>query len=288
MHRFVRPTLGLLLLLALSMLFVREYLLLPDGRTHVAFLDVGQGDATWITGPSGQQILIDAGPDLSALEGIGARMSFFDRHIDLLVLSHPNLDHLFAFPEILRRYRIGAVLLTGVAFDLPRYREMQELLASRKIPLLRADPARDIDLGDGLRLDVLWPPPLFFGKTLGDDVNNTSIVLKLIYGDQSALFTGDMEEGEEQAVLASGGDVTADVLKVAHHGSRTSSSTGFLLAVRPSLAVISVSRENSYGHPHPWILRRMAHFGIPVRTTAGEGTIEVVMDGRAGYTRGLP
>lgn len=272
----------LLLLGAGALIGWREWTVRPDGDVSVHVLDVGQGDGIFITGPSGQQILIDGGPNLDALAGMGKRMSFFDRSIDLLILSHPDNDHVFALPDVLERYNVQTVLLTGVVHDNSRYEEMLDIIERKKIPVIVADPAKDIDLGDGLRLDVLWPQPVFFQKDAEGASNDTSIVLRLTYGEDSVLFTGDMEKDAEDAVLAAGMNMDADVLKVAHHGSRTSTSTGFLLAVSPTLAVISVSAENSYGHPHPHVINRLRHYSIPIRVTAWEGTITLDLDGKEG------
>ena len=262
------------ILLAIILIAGREIWLAPHGRMIVHFFDVGQGDSALIVSPSGKQILIDGGPDLSTLEGLGSAMPFFDRTIEHLVLSHPQTDHMLSFLEVLRRYNINAVLMTGVAYDLPRYDGFLTLLKEHAVSIIIADPAKDIDLGDGMILDVIWPPPVLFGKRL-KEVNNSSIALRALYRGHGILFTGDMEKEEEDAILASHADIRADVLKVPHHGSKTSSSTGFLLAIRPNLAVISVGRKNSYGHPHPSVMARFAHFGIPVKTTAEEGTITV-------------
>src|SRR3989338_1197260 len=222
-----------LLSLVCTMLFL-DVRTLPGDTVRIDVFDVGQGDSMFITGTEGQQILIDGGPDLSVLRQLSRRPPFFDRTIDLLILSHPNLDHFFAFPEILRRYRVQAVMLTGGQYDIARYDELLALLEQKHIPLIVPAPAVDVDLGGGLLLDLVWPPPVFFGKAMEDDVNNSSIVLRLLYGADSMLFTGDMEVAEEEDVLASGADVRADILKIAHHGSRSSTSTGFLLAVAPS------------------------------------------------------
>lgn len=257
------------------LLCAHELFRLPDGTLRVTFLDVGQGDASFITTPSGRQILIDGGPDESALRGIARHMPFLDRRIDLLILSHPQLDHMAAFPEILRRYRVDRVLMTGVQYDLPQYRETLSLIHSQRIPIWLADPRKDIDLGDGVILDIVWPSPSLFGQSM-KQVNNSSIILRVIHGSGSVLFTGDAEEVEERAALASGADVHADVLKAGHHGSKTSSGTGFLLVVDPNVAVVSASKINRYGHPHAIILERLRTLGIPVRVTGWDGEIEVM------------
>ncbi len=179
---------------------------------------------------------------------------------------------MLSFPEVVDRYDIVAVMMTGVMYDLARYEKFLQQLKDKHIPILIADPTKDIDLGDGVTLDIIWPPPEFFGKTV-KEVNDTAIVLRAIYKDHEILFTGDIEKPAEKAILQTIADVRADILKVAHHGSKTSSTEEFVRAVDPDLAVISVGRKNSYGHPHPTVMERFKAMGIPVRTTAEEGTI---------------
>jgi competence protein ComEC len=238
--------------------------------------DVGQGDGILLSS-RGRQILVDGGPDGEILSRIGGAMPFFDRTIDLLVLSHPHMDHVQSFPELARRYRIGAVLMTGVDYANPRYEEFLELLADEHARVVVADPDDDLVVGD-LSVDVLWPPPRSFGVPR-KNVNDDSVALRVtVPSGKTVLFTGDMEKGEEAAILRAGTDVRADVLKVAHHGSRTSSSTGFLLAVNPSLALASVAAENSYGLPDEDVIARYAALGIPLRMTKDEGDIRVPLE----------
>ena len=257
----------------------REYRVLPDGVVHVDVLDVGQGDSIFLTGPQGQQVLIDGGPDNETLSAISARMSLFDRSIDVLLLTHPHLDHVASFPAILKRYRVGMVIMTGVVADAAPYREMLAILKEQQVPVMIADPAHDFDLGDGMTLDILWPQAEYAGMNTEKNLNDTSVVAMLRFGSDAMLLTGDMEEAEENELLASGEDLHANILKAGHHGSRTSTSTGLILAVDPDLAVISAGKQNSFGHPHKQTLDRLAHFGIPVRVTAWEGVIDLVMDG---------
>lgn len=256
-----------------------EYRVQPDGITHVYVLDVGQGDSIFIVGPQGQHIIVDGGPDRSTLAAIGRKMSFFDRRIDALILTHPHLDHVASFPAVLQRYDIQLVVLTGVQADAPPYQKMMEILREKQIPVLIADPTKDIHFGGGLTLDTLWPPPIYAGSETEKNLNDTSVVTMLRYGNDSMLLTGDMEQEEEYELLATGEDIHADILKVGHHGSRTSTSTGFLLAVQPSIAVISAGKENPFGHPHASTIERLRLFGIETRVTAWEGTIALEMDG---------
>ena len=269
----MRPFLGALVALAILLGVVCVELAYWTSRAVMDVFDVGQGDAILLS-DGGYQILVDGGPDGTVLTRLGAAMPFFDRTIDLLVLSHPHMDHLQSFPELLRRYDVSAALLTGVDYANPRYREFLELLRSEGARVVVADP--DVDLAVGpFFVDVLWPPPDTFGLPM-KDVNDDSVALRVTApGGKRVLLTGDMEQGEELSMLRAGIDVAADVLKVAHHGSRTSSSTGFLLAVRPSLAVASVAKENSYGLPDEDVIARYKDFGIPLRMTKDEGTIRI-------------
>ncbi len=257
-----------------TLLAFRELSLQNSNVLKVHFFDIGQGDAAMLVTPSGQQIVIDGGPDTSLLEHLGSSMPFLDRTIELLVLSHPDADHLTALPDILERYKIEKVLLSGVPHTSGRYEKFLALLKEQATTVIVADPSEDIAMGDGVVLDTIWPPSESFGTEFMDS-NDSSVVLRVLYGKNSILFTGDIEEIAEQAILQTGADIRSSILKVAHHGSRTSSSTGFLLAVQPDLAVISVGRDNPFGHPHLDIVDRYRHFGIPVVSTAESGTISL-------------
>lgn len=262
-------------ILFISSLVAREIFFLADGNAHAYFFDVGQGDSALVVSPSGKQILIDGGPDMTTLERLGNVMPFFDRTIELLILSHPHLDHLAAFPEVFKRYNVERVLFTGEAHHMGLYEAMIHYLKLDNSAVIIANPKNDIDMGDGLFIDVLWPSENLFGKSENENPNDTSVVVKISHGEKSILFTGDIEAGGEAGLLALGSDLKSTMLKVPHHGSRTSSSTGFLLAVDPELAVISAGKENSFGHPHPDLLDRFASLKIPVKTTLDEGTISV-------------
>lgn len=254
-------------------LTIREWTLLPDGNMHLRFLSVGQGDSAMISTPEGKTIVIDGGPDWSTLEELGKHLPFFSRRIDLLVLSHPNLDHLLSFPEILRRYKVGGILMSGVEDALPRYGEIFALAEQNGIPIIAVSAGQSIEVEDNVTMAILWPPKTMpKGFTKND--NDASVVVMLKYKDQRALFTGDIEKPAEETLVRAHADLKADILKVAHHGSKTSNADAFLRAVSPSLAVISVGK-NSYGHPRPEILERLKSMGVETHRTDLEGTIEV-------------
>lgn len=261
-----------------------DWIMLPDGRTHLYVLDVGQGDALLVVGPTGRRALIDGGPDNSALEQVARHLPLLDRRIDIVVLSHPHADHLAALPAVIQRMQVGSVVAVGSSGNAAAYKQLYASIQRTGTPLLRADPATDIMLDDGLLLDVLWPPPSAINEEL--DANNASVVLRLRYGNTAALLTGDMELPAENALLATGENVRSTVLKVAHHGSRTSSSTGFLLAAKPSIGIISSGKDNSFGHPHADVLKRLHEHGVHTYVTAERGTVHVILDGTGAYVAG--
>jgi len=245
---------------------------LPDGKLHAYFFDAGQGDSALVVTPSGKQILIDGGNDMSVLEHLGKYMPFFDRSIDLIVLSHPNKDHLVSLTEVLRRYEVKGILASSAEADLGRYLSFLNEIKTQSIPFLLPDPDKHIYFSDETVLDVIYPPEML-GIT---DMNNRSLVFKISSRGKSMLFTGDIETKAENYILNSGADISADILKVAHHGSKTSSSENFLDAVSPSLAVITAEINNSYGFPNTEVIERLDRLEIPIKQTGG-GNVEVEM-----------
>jgi competence protein ComEC len=253
---------------------------LPDGRLHVAFLDVGQGDAIFIRTPSGRQVLVDGGPSPSVLlSQLGRHMPFWDRTLDLLILTHPDSDHITGLVAALERYQVDAVVWRDVGCQDAVCQRWRELLAQEGATLYRGEAGLGIALDRGLRIDVLHP-----GADLlpADGYNDSSIVTRLTYGQASLLLTGDIEARVEERLLADGADLRSTVLKVAHHGACTSSTGGFLEAVAPEVAVISVGADNDFDHPCDEVLERLERV-LDERErlfrTDQDGTVEVVSDG---------
>lgn len=248
----------------------------PSGLLRVAFLDVGQGDAILIQTPSGVKVLIDGGPSPQLLaQRLGEQLPFWERSIDLVILSHPQADHLTGLTEVVSRYAVGQVVEATGATS-PLYQEWQRLLAQRQIPQVRVQAGSTIEVGDGLRLQVLHPQAL--PSTLSEgEINEASVVLRLELGEVSFLFTGDIGERGQAELLRRGTELSATVLKVPHHGSAASLSAEFLAAVSPQVAIISVGKDNPFGHPHPDTLSRLG--GRPLWHTDERGTIEVSTDG---------
>lgn len=252
----------------------REWSLLPDGHTHIHFFDVGQGDSTLIKTPTGRTVVIDGGPDWSTLESLGSTLPFFQRRIDVLVLSHANLDHLASFPELLMRYRVGQLLVSVDTVSAPWFQKIIDATkhAHTELRVMRAGDS--ISLDTELTMDILWPAKKI-NPALLKELNNTSLVLRIDDRHHSALFTGDMESLVEEVMLRAKIPLESEILKVAHHGSKTSSTEAFLRAVRPKIAVISVGKDNSYGHPNADVIKRLESVGATVRRTDQEGGIDV-------------
>lgn len=246
----------------------------PSGRLSVTFLDVGQGDAILVRDAGGHRILVDGGPGGEAIEpALGRHLPFFDRRIDLVVLTHPQDDHMGGLISVLNDYRVGTVLVSPAESEADAYQTWLRALDASGVPQIEAAQGQRIGLADGAALTVLAPGP----DMAGANPNDTSVVLKLTAGDVSFLLTGDLGEDGEYALIRSGADLGADVLKVGHHGSRTSTSPPFLNRVRPIVDVISVGAGNHFGHPTQDVLDRLSG-GLILRTDQ-QGDVTVSTDG---------
>jgi len=266
--------LGILAIVAL--LVWLAFFTLPDGRLHVSFLDVGQGDSILIESPSGHQILVDGGPSPAAVTfALGKALPFWDRSLDLVVLTHPQEDHLAGLIGVLERYQIGLLLDSGEDCASEACQRFWELVEVKEIPCRKAVAGMQVELEEGVRIEVFHPPSELLRGT-GSDVNNNSVVLKVTMGRGSLLLTGDIEEEGERALLASGQPLRSLVLKAPHHGAATSLPPPFLQEVSPQLVIISVG-ENRFGHPAPETLAKLS--SLNTLRTDEEGAIEVVTDG---------
>ncbi len=251
----------------------------PDRLLHVRMLDVGQGDAILVVAPNGRRLLVDGGPAPSAvLDRLGRYFPPWDRRLDVVVLTHPDADHLGGLPAVLERYRVMHVVDSVASADTPNAVAWQEALAkTNSMWSIAAAGSRIIlDQRAGVWADVLWPP-VGLPPDSASDPNALSTVLRLQYGHTAVLLTGDLEADGEAALLAAEAPLRADVLKVAHHGSLSSTTPGFLSAVQPRLALIGVGAGNRFGHPVPDVLARLS--GVPVLRTDYDGDIEVLSDG---------
>ncbi len=261
----------------LLMLALFAWRTLPDGRLHVIFMDVGQGDAIFIETPAGRQVLVDGGPiEATLLSQLGRQMPFWDRTLDLVVLTHPDSDHINGLVPVLERYRVDGVVFREVPLEAEVYAHWLQLLEAEQTAVYRGEAGLEIALDDGLVMTVLHPGGSLIGGT-DPDVNNNSVVTRLAYGEVSVLLTGDIEAEVEQQLAADDVPLESTVLKAAHHGSCSSTTSEFLEAVDPEVVVISVGAENRFGHPCAEVLERLAD--LPIYRTDQQGVIEVVSDG---------
>ncbi len=235
----------------------------------VDFLDVGQGKAVFIEERGGSQILIDGGPDSSILEKLSGVMPYYDRQIDLLILTHPDADHLAGLIEVVKRYSVGKIIETGIADPSADYQQWQRLIKEKNIPLVYALAGQKIKIGDDFVLEILFPGQSLVGQSFSN-TNSSSIVAKLTYGKNSFLFTGDAEEPTEFYLTNSGADIDSDILDVGHHGSKNSTGQEFLEAVSPDVAVIQVGARNRYGHPAQGTLDKLKNTKIYRTDLAGD------------------
>jgi competence protein ComEC len=229
----------------------------PDGRLTVEMFNVGQGDSILIRTPDGQKLLVDGGPDGATVErALDETLPFWDRKLDIVLSTHTDSDHLTGLITIVQRYNVGQVIEAPIQTDNALIDEWDGLLDAKSIPHQEVEAGGWVDLGRGIRLQVLGPSqPLLSGTSA--DTNNNSLVLKLTWGSASFLLPGDIEGPGETALLAEHVDLRATVLKVPHHGSTYSSGQEFLNAVQPVLSVISVGADNTYGDPAASTLQRL-------------------------------
>lgn len=275
MPRYLPHTVFCLLVLLNAYVFLGESR--HEGELRVSVLNVGQGDAIFIEGPTGTQMLIDGGLGHAVLRELASVMEPTDRSIDVVVESHPDADHIGGLPAVFDRYDVSYFLEPGMHADTPAYAALE--FAVDHEPGVHWLPARrgmHIDLGGGAYADILFPDR----DPSGLEANDSSIGMRVVYGETSFMLTGDMPADiEEWLVELDGERLESDVLKAGHHGSKTSTSNAWLAAVQPSIVAISAGEDNSYGHPHAEVTDRIREDGAEIVSTIEDGTITFISDG---------
>ena len=250
-----------------------------EGLLLVSMLDVGQGDAILITDPTGYQLLVDGGPDNGqVVQQLEQVMPVFDRSINMIVLTHPDADHIGGLAGVLDRYTVDTIVDNGVPKATETANEFRRESQDEEVEILQLYAGQSIRTPGGVVFDVLSP----YWNNIEIETNDNSIVMIMRYGEVSYLLTGDIGSSIEQRLVESYTPqvLNSTVLKVPHHGSRFSSSLSFLKAVAPSMAIASYSCENDYGHPAQASVRRYGYMSIPVYTTCDRGTFTLVSDGK--------
>lgn len=245
----------------------------------VVFLDVGQGDAIYIEAPNGRQILIDGGPDMKLLGSLAEVMPFADRSIDMIIATHSDADHIGGFSYLLDNYKVETIVKNGSDSESKIYSSLEEKLKKEKIKeyIAHEDMHIILDEEENIYLDIIFPNQ----DIRGIDSNDGSIVGKLVYKDNSFMFTGDATLYTENKILWKEKEevLRSDVLKLGHHGSKTSSGIIWLEKVNPDIAIISAGKNNKYGHPNVEVLNRLESLSIPFLSTYDIGNIILTSDG---------
>jgi competence protein ComEC len=247
-----------------------------DGRLHLKVYDVGQGDAIFIRTPQGYKILVDGGPNNRVLDHLGRELAWNDRRIDFVILTHPQADHMAGLVEVIKRYEVGQVLISGVEHTTKLYQSWSEALAEKQIKPRIVKQGDEIGFPDGAKIRFLWPRE---ERPIVSDLNMASLVLRLDFGEFNAELTGDADS-QVQPYTSTTSEV--EVLKVPHHGSRTALNQSYLKQISPEISIISVGEKNSYGHPNQVLLNQL--LGTKIFRTDLNGTVEVVSDGKSWYT----
>ena len=252
-----------------------DHIAVDPGLLSVHFIDVGQGDATLIMAPSGARVLIDAGPLDSEEVLLSYLASYNVTHLDALVVSHSDSDHCGSADDVLRTLDVGLVVHSGFYKDTPAYADFLDAVQEEGCPVLTRDTLDEgqyLDLADDLTVQVLS------AYREAKDSNSASLVLKVTFGSEDLLFMGDAPSGVEDWTMRNY-DIDAEVLKVAHHGSYSSTSTEFLAEVSPIYAVVFCATGNDYGYPHDEVIQRLGSVGAEVFRTDLVGSIVMQSDG---------
>lgn len=263
-----------------------------DKDMVVTFIDVGQGNSILVEAPSGAILLYDSGGNPEWMKsswdpGWEIIVPFLESRgiekLDYGVISHAHGDHISGFRTLIYSFDIDLFLDPGFAYTTMIYKNLLETIKSKKVNygLIKAGDGNKIDLGPGIVCKVFNPPVDYFFRGTNSDCNNSSVLLKITYGDVSFLFTGDLEKkGELYCAKKYGDELEANILQVAHHGSFTSSNRPFLEKVMPEVAVIPVGEKNMFGHPRPEALSRLESIDAKIYRTDFDGNVTVYTNGK--------
>lgn len=268
LRKYLQLFLAVALFFLLSGCTTVESLPTQNGTAKMHFIDVGQGDSTLIQ-LGEKTVLIDGGTREAGTKVVDYLKAQKVEKIDLLISTHPHEDHIGGLREVLRQFPIDLILDPLSDHDTSVYRAYKKIAQQKGIVMKQAKQGQSYDLGAGGRLEVVYCDPK------AEEVNDTSIVVKITYGQIAALFTGDLESGAEKEI-----QTKAQILQVGHHGSKTSTSVAFLKEVQPQAAIISCGKSNEYGHPHQITLQKLETNGVKVYRTDKSGDIILETDGK--------
>lgn len=257
---------------------------IESGLLRVVFLDIGQGDSIFIEAPNGNQILIDTGATSAVVRRLSSVMPFYDRNIDMVIATHFDLDHVGGFPDIFKRYEVVAYTTSDEKEDTALYNEVENKAKQNKSDriFVAAGDRVIIDSSKNIYMDILWPP----ATEDFPDRNDASVVARIVYGETAFVLTGDAPQFvEEKIATVLRGQIDSEVIKVGHHGSRTSTAMNFVSAINPQFAIISVGADNKFGHPHPETIETLQKYAestnqeIQILNTAESGSVTLLSNG---------
>ncbi|OGY23250.1 MAG: hypothetical protein A2172_02665 [Candidatus Woykebacteria bacterium RBG_13_40_15] len=249
------------------------YFSLPDSNLHLKFYDVGQGDSILLETPKGYRILIDGGPNDKVLNYLGTDLPFYSKRIDLLILTHPEADHLTGLIRVVKEYQISNLWINGDSNDSKIFKDWEKIIKEKNISSTIVSQGDSMRFPDSTTITVLWPRINHFETK---NLNQGSIVVQVTFKKFDALLTGDADQGT-QPYTSNINHI--EVFKVPHHGSKTSLKEQFVRLLSPNLSVVSVGAKNNYGHPNQNTLYLLIKMGSKIYRTDKNGTIEVISNG---------
>ncbi|MFA6608497.1 MAG: MBL fold metallo-hydrolase [Candidatus Paceibacterota bacterium] len=257
---------------------VEIFTLIIPQKLRVSFLDIGQGDAIFIQTPSGKSMLIDGGPNNLIREKLASEISFFNHDIDVMLVTHPDSDHVTGLIPVLEKYNVKKIVVSPAEGHTKVFDDLSVHIENENADVYVAHKGDVIDFHDGVVVKILWPKINYLPKK--NDTNDASVSVEIIYGNETFLLTGDLPSTREGELVANGLDKNITVYKASHHGSKYSSGEQLLTYIRPEYAVISAGKNNRYGHPNVETIDRLHRYAQEIISTIDRGTISFVTDGR--------
>jgi len=264
--------------LVCNILIWNFYLSLADGKLHLKFYDIGQGDAIFLETAGGYRILVDGGPDNKLLEYLGEDLPFYSKNLDLVVATHPQADHIAGLVEVIKQYKIGSLWINGDKAETRLYQEWERALRGNSVQPVVVAQGDKILFPDQTQIEVIWPK----SGPQSLELNDRAIVLKITFGSFDALLTSDADSRVQPYTSSLG---HFEVFKVPHHGSKTGLKEDFVRSLSPEVSIISVGAKNRYGHPGQNIIQFLITIGSKVYRTDQNGAVEIVTDGQTWYTK---
>jgi len=244
----------------------------------ISFLDVGQGDAILVEAPNGNQVLIDGGPGRNVLSELGGVIDFSDRYINMIIATHADADHITGLVTVMENYSVGTFVDNGMRADTNIDKALTAMVQEKNIPyvIARRGMRFILDAKRGIFLDTLLPEHI----EIAGDRNSASLIFRLVYGESEILLTGDAELENENMLISQNDILDSDILKVGHHGSKTSTGLEFIKKVDPEFAVLSYGCDNRYGHPYPTVTKNLISEHVTIFSTCEMGTVTFYSDGK--------